>query len=152
MAHVLGENRFDLPKNIPVGLDERIENGVVKYDTVYHSLGQFTLTNELNDEFNSSTLKGKITVVSFIFTSCPKECKEITANLIKVHSVFDQEDDVQLVSITVDPKHDRPEVLSRYKSIYEIEGDNWVFLTSDDKDYLYNKLLLGLSSLLLFHI
>ena len=38
--------------------------------------------------------------------------------------------DVQMVSISIDPKHDTPEVLRRYAEIYEAK-ERWHFLTGD---------------------
>ena len=40
----------------------------------------------------------------------------------------------ELVSFTVDPEFDTPEVLKEYAKSYEIDLNNWTFLTGYDYD------------------
>lgn len=138
VAHYTGENYYDLPRYIPKDVKQRTVDGEMVYDTVYHRIEPFTLLNEDSAVFSSESFTDKISVVSFIFTNCPYECKAITANLIKLNSIFDNDDEVKVYSITVDPLNDSPSVLFKYKEGYEIESDNWKFLSHPDKRYLYN--------------
>ncbi|MGM0754146.1 MAG: SCO family protein [Bacillota bacterium] len=91
--------------------------------------GENTSLSELN--------KGKIVIADFIFTNCDTVCLPMTANMAKLQKkVTDAglEDELQLVSISVDPEHDTPEVLKEYSSRYEMEDENWSFLTGYSRD------------------
>ncbi|MGG4169044.1 SCO family protein [Rossellomorea vietnamensis] len=81
--------------------------------------------------------KGKIVVADFIFTNCDTVCLPMTANMAKLQKKVAEaglEDDVQLVSISVDPEHDTPDVLKEYSGRYEFNDGNWSFLTGYSRD------------------
>ncbi len=90
----------------------------------------FTLTDQTGENFTFSTLDKEVTVVSFIFTSCPDVCPVITQSLRLVQEGLSDEDAerVGFVSISVDPERDTPEVLSEYM---ELHGASWPHLTGD---------------------
>ena len=91
--------------------------------------GQKTSLSELN--------QGKILVADFIFTNCDTVCLPMTANMSKLQQKLAEaglEDEVQLVSISVDPEHDTPDVLKEYSSRYEFDDGNWSFLTGYSRD------------------
>ncbi|WP_341357026.1 SCO family protein [Rossellomorea sp. y25] len=81
--------------------------------------------------------KGKIVIADFIFTNCDTVCLPMTANMSKLQKKIADaglDDDVQLVSISVDPEHDTPEVLKQYSGRYEMDDENWSFLTGYSRD------------------
>lgn len=135
LAHLTGENHFDLPKYNPVGLSQTIEG---RQDTIYRSIGQFELINQDGLVFSSNDLKGKITIASFIFTNCALECPMITSNMAKVYSVFQNDEQIKLLSLTVDPNTDTPKVLKSYRSRFDVDSNQWEFLTSSDQKKLYD--------------
>jgi len=59
-------------------------------------------------------LKGKVWVADFIFTTCTMACPMMTGNMNIVHKKFKKNDNVRLVSISVYPEYDTPEVLKNY--------------------------------------
>jgi cytochrome oxidase Cu insertion factor (SCO1/SenC/PrrC family) len=73
--------------------------------------------------------------VSFIFTRCQGPCLSITAQMRKLQQET-RGSGVRLVSITVDPEFDTPEMLTRYADAFGAEPDRWLFLTGD-KDQTY---------------
>ncbi|PFA67463.1 cytochrome c oxidase assembly protein [Bacillus sp. AFS015802] len=80
---------------------------------------------------------GKILVADFIFTNCDTVCLPMTANMSKLQKKIAEaglEEEVQLVSISVDPEHDTPDVLREYSSRYEFHDRNWSFLTGYSRD------------------
>ena len=137
VAHLTGENHFDLPRLFPKDVETRIVDGIEVTDTVYHKIGPFEFIDENGATFSSDYLKGKLVVASFIFTNCKKECSVITSQLGKVNQVYKDDPNVVILSFTVDPDFDTPKVLSEYKSNYEISNPNWKFLSGRDKDYTY---------------
>lgn len=74
--------------------------------------------------------KGKYVVAGFIYTNCPDICPLVTQNLIKVQKEFSNPDDIQFLGITFDPKRDTPEVLKKYKGLFNLDK-NFDFLTAD---------------------
>ena len=96
----------------------------------------FTFVNQNGDTISKSDLDGKIYLVDFFFTSCPSICPVMTANLMKIENRFSHYDEFAILSHTVDPKRDRPEVLKEYATARNITSKDWHFLTGE-KDSLY---------------
>ena len=85
----------------------------------------FALTAEDGRPFRRAGLKGRIWVAGFIFTRCPTFCPRITARMATL------QEEVDLVSFTVDPGNDVPEVLRRYAEGHGVRADRWRFLTGE---------------------
>ena len=79
-----------------------------------------------------STLKGKVWVADFIFTTCTMACPIMTGNMNIIHKKYKKNDDIRLVSISVYPEYDTPELLKKYASQYEANTDTWHFLTGNE--------------------
>jgi len=94
-----------------------------------------TLTNHEGGDFIFSNLRGKVLVVSYIYTHCPDICHLIgkRMNVFK-ESLNDAgiHDKVYFVSISFDPKRDTPEVLRNHARMMNLDLKNWVFLTGDE--------------------
>lgn len=95
----------------------------------YGQVPAFTMTDSAGRPFNESELKGKVWVADFIYTNCPTECPRMTAEMHKVEEQLQGENDVQLVSVSVDPAHDTPEVLNDFAQRYGGPTSQWIFLT-----------------------
>lgn len=76
-------------------------------------------------------LKGKYTVLGFIYTHCQYMCRLITANMAKIQQKLDQASKVQFVEITFDPERDTPERLRHYMKSYKLDPTNFQILTGD---------------------
>jgi protein SCO1/2 len=95
----------------------------------YGKVADFTMTDSTGQIFHSEVLTGKVWIVDFIYTNCPAECPLMTS---KMHSIAKQligKQDVQLVSISVDPARDTPPVLQEFAQRYDAPTDQWTFLT-----------------------
>ena len=79
-----------------------------------------------------SSLKGKVWVADFIFTTCTMACPIMTGNMNIIHKKYKKNDDLRLVSISVYPEYDTPEILKKYASQYEANTDTWHFLTGNE--------------------
>jgi protein SCO1/2 len=90
-------------------------------------------------------LKGKILIVDFFFTTCPDVCPKLTSNLALLQKAFKKDpkkefvigNEIQLLSITVDPGRDSVPVLRAYADRYAVDHDRWWFLTGG-KPAIYN--------------
>jgi cytochrome oxidase Cu insertion factor (SCO1/SenC/PrrC family) len=76
-------------------------------------------------------------VVNFIFTRCAGPCLSLTAEMARLQEELKERDlDVRLVTITVDPDYDTPEILKKYAEGFGADPGQWLFLTGD-KDKIY---------------
>jgi cytochrome oxidase Cu insertion factor (SCO1/SenC/PrrC family) len=98
---------------------------------VYGSVPDFTLIDQRGRPFRKTDLAGKIWIANFIFTNCPDECPLMTAELAKLEADLADVLELRLVSITVDPQHDTPPILSQYAARFQADPERWFFLTGD---------------------
>lgn len=93
----------------------------------------FSFTNQENEAFGSEDLEGKWWIADFIFTNCTTVCLPMTYNMSQLQIMLEDEGiDAELVSFTVDPDVDNPEVLKDYAESYNADLSNWTFLTGYD--------------------
>lgn len=86
----------------------------------------FRLTDREGVEFDDSFLDGKITVVDFFYTSCPLICPGMTAVMRDIQYATEGTD-VQLLSISIDPEVDTPDVLKTYANGFKADPERWRF-------------------------
>jgi len=100
---------------------------------VLSTVPDFTLTERNGQPFSLNELRGHIWVADFIFTNCAGTCPIMTTAMTEIlqTALAEKLDDVKLVSITVDPERDTPEVLQRFANGYGALKDRWYFLTGD---------------------
>lgn len=96
------------------------------------SIPQFEFIDSDGNTVTLDNLKGKVWVADFIFTTCTMACPMMTGNMNLVHKKFKKNDDVRLVSISVYPEYDTPDVLKEYASQYDADTEKWLFLTGDE--------------------
>jgi protein SCO1 len=86
-------------------------------------------------QFYDDVIKGKIVLVSFIYTSCPDICPLTTARLTQVEDKLGDMvgRDIFFVSLTVDPENDTPEKLKQFSAAFHV-GPGWLFLTGKPED------------------
>ncbi|KAA2244751.1 SCO family protein [Chitinophaga agrisoli] len=131
-----GRNVVPVPRfYIPEGVDTVVKNGSTHYDTVYHTIRNFKLTNQQGQQVGLQDLPGKVVLVDFFFTSCTSICPTLTANLKKIQEAYVKNDTLlQLLSFSVDPERDSSERLRWYANKHGINPDNWWLLTGDKKE------------------
>jgi cytochrome oxidase Cu insertion factor (SCO1/SenC/PrrC family) len=93
----------------------------------------FTLTERSGRSVSSSDLRGSVWIADFIFTRCSGVCPMLTARFSRLERQLrrDGVDGVRLVSFSVDPSHDTPEVLRDYAARFKAPAAGWLFLTGD---------------------
>lgn len=97
----------------------------------YGTVPEFQFTNQDGQSFGSVQLKGKIWIADFIFTSCPGPCPIISSRMSEMQRPL-EDSDVHLVSFTVDPETDTPEVLRGYAERLKARPGRWDFLTGSE--------------------
>jgi len=96
--------------------------------SAYGTVPGFQLTNQNGQPFGSAQLSGKIWIADFIYTTCPGPCPMISSRMSELQKPL-QKTDVHLVSFSVDPEKDTPEVLRGYADKLQAEPGRWDFLT-----------------------
>lgn len=131
-----GKNIVHVPRfYIAERVDSVVKDGKMTYDTIYHQVKNFTLTNQLGEKVNLDNAKNRILVVDFFFTSCPTICPTLTANLKIVQEAFNTHDTlIQILSLSVDPERDTVQKLKHYADKHNIDPKNWWLLTGDKKE------------------
>ena len=94
-------------------------------------VGDFALIEASGKPVRSADLSGRVWIASFIFTRCAGSCPIMTHNLAKLQSELPVRDDLRIVSVSVDPDHDTPEVLAKYAASNGADRSRWLFLTGD---------------------
>jgi protein SCO1/2 len=98
--------------------------------TLKMPLPEFRLTNERGEAYGSADLKGRVWVADFVFTTCPTACPKLTGEMQKIqHRGRNLGDAFHLVTFTVDPENDTPQVLAAYAERYHASPARWTFLT-----------------------
>jgi protein SCO1/2/putative membrane protein len=103
------------------------------------TLGPLELRERSGRTVTSVDLGDRVAIASFIFTSCPLSCPRITSIMQGLQGRLSATD-VLLVSFSVDPERDTPEVLSKYAQRYGASPDRWWFLTGP-KSAIYDLIL-----------
>ena len=94
---------------------------------VYGKVPPFQLTDQSDQLFDSQKLDGTIWVANFFFSTCPSTCPKQSKEVATLQKI----DGVQLLSISVQPNVDTPEVLSQYATDYKADPAKWHFLTGE---------------------
>jgi protein SCO1/2 len=116
-------DRIALPPN-----PERIAVG--------EAMPDFTLTDQLLHAVRLSDFRGSVVAVDFIYTRCPLPdvCPRLSANFARLQTRFREKMPRHLVllSISIDPRYDTPEILLKYAKIWNARPEGWRFLTGAD--------------------
>ena len=94
----------------------------------YGTVPPFQLVNQNGQPFGSSQLAGKIWIADFVYTSCPGPCPIISSRMSELQKPLERTD-VHLVSFSVDPERDTPDVLRGYAEKLQADPKRWDFLT-----------------------
>jgi protein SCO1 len=98
---------------------------------VYGEVPGFQLTAQTGRPFDRASLAGKVWVANFFFTTCTGPCPRMSAQMRQVQNATAALPDVRLVSFTVDPARDTPQVLAGYARRFRAQDGRWFFLTGE---------------------
>ena len=101
---------------------------------VYGKVSDFHLYDSSGREFSLKNLQNKIWVADFIFTTCGGICPVMTKNLAALHRSFLPLEGIEIVSISVNPENDTPQVLAKFAKKYNADTNKWHFLTGPRKE------------------
>ena len=98
---------------------------------VIKQVPEFSLVSHEGETFTRDSLLNKISVLDFIFTSCPGPCPIKSNNMSKLYKQYKLHPDLQFLSITVDPEYDSQDVLKIYAEANGVYDKRWKFLRTD---------------------
>ena len=107
---------------------KRVIAGKLKPDTLYHHIPAFDFLDQHGQHVTEQTVKNKIYVADFFFTSCPSICPIMKRNLLKVYDRFHARNDFMILSHTIDPQHDSVSILHRFAEKLHAHSRTWRFL------------------------
>ena len=82
-------------------------------------------------EVDLGQLEGKVWVVGFLYTVCPRGCAGLAVEMKKLQDEFGSDPNFHLVSVSLYPEWDTPERLRAWTESQGFKGENWWFLTGD---------------------
>ena len=117
------------------------ERGKTVYDTNWHKLSNFSLTNQFGETVTLDKYRNKIIIADFFFTHCPTICPPLTLNMKKLQQsitnskrVGDKTNHfIQFVSFSIDPERDSVPRLKDWADRFQIDPAQWDLLTGDKK-------------------
>jgi len=112
---------------------ERKVRGKIVIDTIYHQIKPWSFIDQGGRVSDTSVTSGKIYVANFFFTTCPNICKDMTSSLKDLTYRYRDFDDLVVLSHTVNPDFDKPDVLRKYAQENKIDTTRWKLLTGSEE-------------------
>jgi protein SCO1/2 len=134
-----GKNHYTVRTYYPLidsGTGEPIIRKKIEFDrevndTLFHQIPAFSLIDQNGKQVTSAITENKIYVANFIFTRCTSICPKMSTELSRVQEAFLNQPNVLLLSHTVDPENDTPDIIKAYAAEYKAIPAKWYFLTGD---------------------
>ena len=99
-----------------------------------HRIGNFSFLNQDGETVTQEEVKGKVYVAEYFFTTCGTICPRMNDQMRRIQFKFADNDDVRLMSFTVDPEVDTVEQMKRYADDHGAKTGQWHFLTGTKED------------------
>ncbi|MCA0429760.1 MAG: SCO family protein [Bacteroidetes bacterium] len=102
--------------------------------SIYNLPSKWTTQNGKDIELKD--LKGDVLVMVMIYTSCKAACPRLVADMRSIEEQLPQDakSKVKLVLVSIDPETDTPKRLKEFSVENKMEGKQWVFLRSSEKN------------------
>jgi protein SCO1/2 len=122
-----------LPIYNPSDVNPELVDSTVQYISKYHTIADFSFTNQNGKTITQKDYEGKVYVADFFFTTCKSICPKMTTNLVDVQKAFLNNPKVKLLSFTVLPEIDNVSVLKEYAKVNGVNDSKWNLVTGDKK-------------------
>jgi len=108
-------------------------DGEIIETNMSEEVSHFEFTTQDEHTLSLADLEGQWWIADFVYTNCTRVCPRMTANMANVQSALTNLDlEIQIVSFSIDPDYDTPEVLKEYAGSYDVDLSTWSFLTGYD--------------------
>jgi len=122
-----------LPIFNPADVNPELVDSTVQYVQKYHTIADFSFTNQNGKTVTQKDYEGKIYVADFFFTTCGSICPIMTTNMVDVQKAFANNPKVMLLSHTVFPETDSVPALKAYANKKGVNDQKWNLVTGDKK-------------------
>jgi protein SCO1/2 len=102
-------------------------------DTIYHTVPDFSFLNQDGKTITKESVRGKIYVADYFFTTCQSICPVMKKQMKRVYNKFLKDDEVVLLSHTVDPETDSVQTMKEFSERFNADSKKWMFLTGSKK-------------------
>ncbi len=130
-------NILDVEKPLPIYQPATVNSELVDSTLLdqrkYHTIADFSLTNQNGKQITQDNYKDKIYVADFFFTTCQSICPIMTGHMFDIQKEILNDDDVMLLSYTVTPEIDSVQQLKRYATEKGVVDKKWNLVTGDKK-------------------
>jgi len=100
----------------------------------FHKISDFKFMNQEGKSITQEDVKDKIYVASFFFTRCPGICPKMRSQLSKVQDKFRNNEDISIISHSIQPSNDTVEVLKNYAQKHNVISGKWHLVTGARED------------------
>jgi len=125
--------KISLPVYQPAQFDPSLVDSSMTHVKRYHTIADFSLTNQNGQTITHNSYKDKIYVADFFFTTCPTICPIMTKNMALLQQELLKDPDVLLLSHTVTPDIDSVPQLKKYAREKGVIDSKWNLVTGDKK-------------------
>ena len=122
-----------LPVYQPVDFNPDLVDSSLLHKKKYHTIADFSLTNQNGQTITQDNYKGKIYIADFFFTTCPTICPIMTKNMADLQQELTDQPDVLLLSHSVTPDIDSVPRLKEYAIEKGVVDSKWNLLTGNKK-------------------
>lgn len=122
-----------LPVYSPAMVNSELVSEEIQHIRKYHTIGDFSLTNQNGKIITQEDYKDKIYIADFFFTTCPTICPIMTKNMADIQKEIIGDDDILLLSHSVTPEIDSVAQLKKYAIEKGVDDSKWNLLTGDKK-------------------
>lgn len=122
--------------NVNSEIEEKMKNEDKIESNMDETVTDFEFINQDEEAVSLDDLKSEYWIADLVFTNCTTVCIPMTSNMKALQDEMIEEDltNIELISFSVDPDYDTPEVLRDYAQEYNVSLDNWSFLTGYEFD------------------
>lgn len=126
-----------LPIYSPRDINPELVDSTVQHIGNDHKIADFAFTNQNGKIITQKDYENTIYVADFFFTTCPTICPKMTNNMVWLQNELKNNPEVKLLSFSVTPDIDTPEVLKKYAIEKGVDDSLWNLVTGDKKDIYY---------------
>lgn len=123
-----------LPIMNPSDVNPELVDSTVQFVSKYHTIADFSFTNQNGKTITQKDYEGKIYVADFFFTTCQTICPIMTDNMVEVQKAIINNPKVMLLSHSVLPDQDSVPVLKKYAIEKGVIDSKWNLVTGNKKD------------------
>ena len=126
-----------LPIYSPRDINPELVDSTIQHIGNDHKIADFAFTNQNGKVITQKDYENTIYVADFFFTTCPTICPKMTDNMVWLQNQLKNNPEVKLLSFSVTPDIDTPEVLKKYAIEKGVDDARWNLVTGDKKDIYY---------------